>query len=142
MSSTVSNFKREHGISLEMVRHERASSRDVGGTSWFFSSCGGELREPLVLPQGSAISIRVARGSRGLLSNHCRANRPHLGLCPETLCFFPVVTGISGFHSRFTWEVRPRLRWKLRTPLSSQVVTGNSSSPLSGLKGVKPPVEF
>ena len=28
--------------------------------------------------------IQVARESWGLLSRHCRANRPHLGLCPET----------------------------------------------------------
>ena len=28
-------------------------------------------------------SIRVAKESRGLLSSDCRANRPHLGLCPE-----------------------------------------------------------
>ena len=40
MSNTVSNFKRENGISLKMLQWERASSRDDGGTSWFFSSCG------------------------------------------------------------------------------------------------------
>ena len=38
--------------------------------------------------------------------------------------------------------VRPRLEGKPRTPLSSRVATGISWSPLSGLKGVKPPVEF
>ena len=27
--------------------------------------------------------IRVAKESWGLLSSNCRANRPHLGLCPE-----------------------------------------------------------
>ena len=57
-----------------------------------------------MLPQGSPISIRVARGSWGLLSHHCRANRPHLGLCPETPCSSPVATGISGLHSSFTRE--------------------------------------
>lgn len=45
--------------------------------SWFFSSCGGrteflcryprELREPLVLPQGSQVSIRLRKGSTVLL---------------------------------------------------------------------------
>ena len=29
-------------------------------------------------------SIRVAKESWALLSSHCRANRPHLGLCPES----------------------------------------------------------
>ena len=63
VSSTVSNFKRERGISLETLQQEGASSHDDGGTSWFFSSCGGissydrELREHLVLLQGSPISI-------------------------------------------------------------------------------------
>ena len=60
-----------------------------------FSRYDGELREPLVWPQGSPISIQFARGSWGLLSNHCRANRPQLGLCPETPCSSPVVTRIS-----------------------------------------------
>ena len=43
VSSTVSNFKRECGISLETLQKERASSRDDGRTSWFFSSYGGIL---------------------------------------------------------------------------------------------------
>ena len=38
--------------------------------------------------------------------------------------------------------VRPRLEGKPRTPLSSRVATGISWSPLSGLKGVKLPVDF
>ena len=33
-------FTREHGISLETLQQERASSRDVGGASWHFSSYG------------------------------------------------------------------------------------------------------
>ena len=77
-----------------------------------------------------------------LLSCKCRANRPHLGLCPETTCSSPVATGISGLHSKFTQGVRPRLEWQQSTPLSSQVAMGISWSPLRGLKGVKPPVEF
>ena len=112
-SSTVSNFKREHGISLETLHQEGVSSHYDGGNSWFFSSCGGilelrELREPVVLPQGNPISIRVVRGSWGLLSSHCRANRSHVQLCPETPCSSPVASWILGLHSRFTWGVRPR----------------------------------
>jgi len=90
MSSTVSNFKREQGIFLEMLQQERASSLDVGGPSGFsrvvagFSSYYVEIREPLELPQVSPISIRGARRSWGLLSSYCSENRPHLGLCPET----------------------------------------------------------
>ena len=51
-------------------------------------------------------------------------------------------TGISGFHSRLPRGVRPRLEGKQRTPLSSQVATRISWSPLSGLKGVKHPLQF
>ena len=41
-------------------------------------------------------------------------------------------------HSRLPRGVRPRLEGKQRTPLSSQVATRISWSPLSGLKGVEP----
>ena len=75
----------------------------------FLSSCDVDLRVPLVLPRGSQVSFRVVMGTSGFLESHCRENRPHLDLCPETLCSSPVATGISGLHSRFTWGVRPRL---------------------------------
>ena len=90
-----------------------------------FSSYEGEHREPLMVPQGSLISIQVARGSWGLLSSHCRANRPHLGLYPETPCSSPLETGITGLHSRFTWGVRPRLELKqeLHYPLELRRVS-------------------
>ena len=67
------------GPHLAMTEEPRGFSRVVAG----FSTYNGELREPLLLARGSPISIRVARGSWGLLSSHCRANRPHLGLCPD-----------------------------------------------------------
>ena len=46
------------------------------------------------------------------------------------------------FATRLTRGVRPRLEGKQKTPFSSRVAMGISWSPLSGLKGVKPPVEF
>ena len=128
-----------------MLQWERASSRDDGGTSWInrvaaeYSSYDGELRMPLVWPQGSPISIRVERGSWGLLSSHCRAKRPHLGFCPETPCSCPVATGILALHSRFTRGVRPHLELKQRTPLSSRVAMGISWCRSSGLKGGNTP---
>ena len=51
-------------------------------------------------------------------------------------------TRISGLHSRLPRGVRPRLEGKQRTPLSSQVATRISWSPMSGLKGVEPPLQF
>ena len=120
-----------------MTGEPRGFSRVAAG----FSSYDRELRDPLVLAQGSPIFIWIVRGSWGLLSSHCRANRPHLDLCPETPCSSPVATGISVLHSRFTQGVRPHLEWKQRSRLSSLVVTDISWSLLSGLKGVKPAVE-
>ena len=127
-----------NGPHLTMTGEPRGFSRVVVG----FLSYDVKFREPLVLPQGSPISIRVATGSWGLLSSHCMANRPHLGLCLETLCSSPVLTGISVLHSGFTLGIRPHLEWKQRTLLSSQVAMGFSWSPMSGLEGIKPPVEF
>ena len=49
---------------------------------------------------------------------------------------------ISGLHSRLPWGVRPFLEGKPKTPLSSRVMTRISWSPLSGLKGVQPPLQF
>ena len=126
------------GPQLSMTVEPRGFSQVGAG----FSSYIRELREPLVVPQGSPISSRVVRGSWGLLSSHCRTNRPHLGLCPKTPCSSPMATGISGLHSRFTHGLTPRLKLKQRTPLSSRVATSISWCPLSGLKGVKPPLEF
>ena len=78
MSSTISSFRRERGISLKtlqwkgphlaMTGDPRGFSRVVAG----FSSYDRELREPLVWPQGSPVSIRVARGNTKLLFSHDR----------------------------------------------------------------------
>ena len=62
VSSTVSNFKRERGISLETLQRERASSHDDGGNSWFFSSLGGILK----FGTGTQGASRVASGKSNL----------------------------------------------------------------------------
>ena len=92
------------GLHLAMTGESSGFSQVLAG----FSSYDGELREPFNLAQGSPISIRVTSGRRGLLLCHSRANRPHLGMCPQIPCSFPVATGILGLHSRFTRGVRPR----------------------------------
>ena len=76
------------GPHLEMIGEPRCFSQVAAG----FSSYDGEIRESLVLPQGSPISIRGVRGSWWLLSGQCRANRPHLRLSQKwqnDLCSFP-----------------------------------------------------
>ena len=54
----------------------RAAAQRVG----FLSSYDEELREPLVWPQGSPVSIRVVRGSTALLSSHGRGIGPQESL--------------------------------------------------------------
>ena len=109
------------GTHLWMTGEPRDFSRVTAG----FSSYDGELREPLDLVQGSPLSILVKNGNQGLLSSHCRANRPHLGVCPQIPFSFLVATGISGLHSRFTRGVRPRSSGskELRSPLQLRWVS-------------------
>ena len=47
MSSTLSSFKKEHRISLEMMQQKRASSSIEGRILWFIWSCDGKLGVPL-----------------------------------------------------------------------------------------------
>ena len=82
----LSSFEREPGIALEVLQEKMSStcvdgasrglSRVVAGGLRFLSRYHGELREPLVLPQGSQVSIRVARASAGVLWSHIRGIRP------------------------------------------------------------------
>ena len=131
-SSTALNFKRERGTSLETLQWEGPSFCNDGEPRgflqlrWYSRITTANSGCLSCWPQGNCVSIRVARESWGLLSSHCRANRAHPGLCPETTCSSPVATGMSGLHSRFTRGVRPHLEWKQRTPESSRVARGIS----------------
>ena len=63
----------EHGIALESLQGNQASSSIVGGISWCLSSCGGNigvhpelqlaLRESLMVLQGSQASFPVVMGT-------------------------------------------------------------------------------
>ena len=96
----------------------------------------------LCWPRQVQSSIRVAKESWGLLSSDCRANRPHLGLCPEANVPLQGRQGSRGCIPDAPGETGIHLEWKQRTPLCSRIATGNSWSSLGGLKGVKPPVKF
>ena len=91
-------------------------SRVVAGSLGFLLSYDGELREPLVLSQGSPVSIRVARGNVGLLLSHGRGIGPQFALKRESGGLSRVVAGNFGFPRVATvtsgsfswclWEVR------------------------------------
>ena len=71
----------------------RAATRCV----WFLSSYDFNLREPLVWPQGSPVSIRVARERAALLSSHGRGISPQAELNRESQGVSRVVIGNPGF---------------------------------------------
>src|SRR5574341_744472 len=118
-----------------MTGEPRGFSRGVAG----FSNYDGEFRMPLVLAQEIQSSIRVAKESWGLLSSDCRANRPHLGMCPEAELPLQARPGSRGCIPDAPGETGIHLEWKQRTPLCSRVATGISWGSLGVLKGVKPP---
>ena len=62
----------------------------------FLSSYPGELREPLVVPQRSQVSIRVGRGSAGLLWSHGRGIRPQFAWKRESQRISRVAAGRLG----------------------------------------------
>ena len=100
-------LREDSGLLSRPCRKRRASSREDGGVSWFFSSCGAsvgfltrydkELREPLVWCQGSQISIRVARGSVALLLSHGRGIGPQEASKKDSRSLSRVATGNHGF---------------------------------------------
>ena len=53
-------------------------SRVVVVSLGFHLSCDRDLREALILPQGSQVSFQVVKGSAELLLSHCRGIEPHL----------------------------------------------------------------
>ena len=81
----------------------------------FLSRYHRELREPLVLPQGSQVSIQIARGSPGLLWSHGRGITPQLSWKGES-------QGVSGVSAGILCSL------KLRRGLEevSHIVSGKS----------------
>ena len=78
---------------LTMTEEPRGFSRVASG----FSNFDQESKEPLVLPQGSPVTIRVARGSSALLSIHCRGIWPQDRLKGELCGLSQVVQVTLGF---------------------------------------------
>ena len=75
-------------------------SRVGAGNLWFLSSYDRELRDPLVWPQESPVSMRVARVLSGFLSSQCQVLGPHLELRSEPQASSPLLT----WNSEFRWS--------------------------------------
>ena len=124
-----------------MTGESRGFFRVVVQSVGFLLSYDGELRELLVCPQVSPVSIRVVRGSAALLSTHGRGVGPQDALKGEPRGFsrvaagnpwFPrLVTVTSGSFSLYLLEVRNTadLGGASRTPLGL-VQWKSASSPV------------
>ena len=67
-----------------MLRGESPGfSQVTAGNLVFLMSYDGDLRDPLVWPQESPVSMRVVMGFSGFLSSRCRVLGPHLSLRPQ-----------------------------------------------------------
>ena len=92
----------------------------------------------LCWPRQVQSSIRVAKESWTLLSSDCRANRPHLGLCPEANVPLQGRQGSRGCIPDAPGETEIHLEWKQRTPLCYRIATGKSSPKLMAIESVMP----
>ena len=140
------------------MEESRGLSRVAAGGLGFLSRYHGELRQPLVLPQGSQVSFQVARVSTGVLWSHGRGIRPQFawkweskgvsefwqevwvpssfhGDLREPLMLslgsqesFQVVRGLSGFFSSWCRQLGPHLEMRRETQVSSSVLTRISGS--------------
>ena len=100
-------------------------SREAGGLG-FLLRYHGELREPLVLPQGSQVSIRVARASARVLWSHGRGIRTQFAWKGES-------QGVSRVAQE-VW-VTSRCHGDLREPLMLSLGSQESFRVVRGLSG-------
>ena len=63
-------FDREHGIAINAMQGNRASSLSEGEVSWVFSSCGRNLGDLLELWPGWPFEPPVCSAKSGLLSTY------------------------------------------------------------------------
>ena len=84
-------------------------SRVAAAILGFPSSYDKDLKDPLVWPQESPVSMRVARGVSEVLSIRCWVLGPHLDLRLPPQFSSPLLTWISWFLCSFHRVVRPCL---------------------------------
>ena len=87
---------RRQGPHLALTGESLGLSRVAAGGLRFLSRYHEELREPLVLPQGSQVSIQVARASAGVLWSHGRGIRPQFAWKGESQGVSLVAAGSVG----------------------------------------------
>ena len=90
-----SRFRRK-GPHLTLTGESRGLSRVAAGDLGFLCRYHREIRELLVLPQGSQVSIRVARASTGVLWSQGRLIKPQFAWKGESQVVSRVAAGSAG----------------------------------------------
>ena len=116
MSSTLTCFKRERGVSLETLLWKSASSRVEGIISWFFSSCGRKRGVPLEFRRGPQGPVRVALEKSGLFLS-CEG---HVEIPLESLAMNRAVSRIQSGNSVFLYSEDRDLGLPISVQLGSQ----------------------
>ena len=107
------------GLHLALRGESPPFSRVVAAILGFLSSSDGDLRDPVLWPQESPVSMRIARGLSGFLCRRCWCRVLHLHLTSETQISAPMPTWISAFLWSFHRGVRPHLMWRHASSVSS-----------------------
>ena len=111
---------RRKGPHLALMGESRGLSQVAAGGLGFLSRYHGELRQPLVLPQGSQVSFQVARVSTGVLWSHGRGIRPQFTWKRDSQAVSRAAAGSVG-----------SLEFPRRPERASHVVSGKSGILLS-----------
>ena len=142
VSRTLSELRREPGISLETPQRKSASACLERRISWFFSSCGSKLGVPLELQQGHQGPVRGASGSSSL---HASREGP-LGIPLQSLLGPRSSSGVeartSGFLSRADIDLGVSLGCPQSSQASSHVEPCKSALLSSRKSSVRLPVEL
>ena len=113
MSRTLLVFRREGGISLEMLKWKRASARIEGRISWFFLTCGRVRLELRLGTQGPV------QGASGRSSLHASLEGP-LGIALKSLPGPRSSSGVEAGNSGFLFRANMDLGVPLGCPQGSQ----------------------
>ena len=135
-SCLLSSCVGEHGIALESLQGNWASSHSKRGKSWFspvaagsfvfLLICDGDLSDLSSFLRDVRPPFKLQGGTWGFLSSHCSGIGPLLKLRQVSQDSSPLVTGILGFLSSFNKGVRPHLILRHGSLLSPQIVKGVS----------------
>ena len=133
---------RGKGPSLLLRGESCGFSQVAFGSLGCLSNCGRDLRKPVMLPQGSEVSFRVARGKAGLLSSHCRGMGSHLALMGETRGVSLVAAGSFEFLLICNGEFREPLVLPQGSRASFLIARGTSGFFSSRCRGIGPHLDL